>query len=131
MKKNKELRVFTEAEPPTAKHPGWVALRIKDVNKLFTETELYLFQCSIFAQSKDPFSSHAGINMKSFLKGGGIVDYKKEYCKIDFVYPLSQNEIDGIKNRAKETENHFFASEEIDLDLDYSDASILASIIQG
>lgn len=131
MQKIKELRVFTKPEHPTDNNIGWVTLMIDDIHNLFTETELYLFQCFVFAQKEDPFSAFAGINMTAFLKGGGIADYKKEYCNIDFIYPLSQKEINDIKNRAKETQNLFSINDEIDFDLSSSDASILETIIQG
>ncbi len=131
MSNKNELRVFTEPEHPSANNIGWVTLMLEDKHKLFTETELYLFQCFIFTQKEDRFSALAGRDMTAFLKGGGIADYKKEYCNIDFLYPLSQKEINNIKNRAKETQNHFSIKEEIDFDLSSSDASILEAIIHG
>jgi len=132
MNKTEELRIFTRSEAPNDEHPGWVTLVIDDINNLFTETELDLFKCFLFAQKQDQFSKHAGRDMTAFVKGGGITEYKKEYFDIDFIYPLDQKDIQDIKNRTKEMLACLAAKkkeDEDELQLSSSDASILESII--
>jgi len=131
MTKTKGIRVFTQPEPPTDKNIGWVALIIDDIQNLFTERELYLFQCSLFAQKKDQLSHIAGKDMRAFIKGGGIADYNEKYFNIDFMYPLSQKDIKDIKNRAEELMKHFFVKKENDFQLSSADESMLEAIIEG
>jgi hypothetical protein len=131
MTKTKGIRVFTQPEHPTDKNIGWIALMIDDIQDLFTERELYLFQCSLFVQKKDLLSHYAGRNMKAFIKGGGIAEYEKEYFDIDFIYPLSQKDIKDIKNRAEELMEHFSVKKETVFELSRSDESMLEAIING
>ncbi|MCK5541726.1 MAG: hypothetical protein KAI40_03465 [Desulfobacterales bacterium] len=131
MTKTKELRFFTEPKHPTDKHLGWVALIIDDIHNLFTEMELHLFQCFVFSQREDQFSDLAGRDMTALLKGGGIAEYKEEYLNIDFLYPLTQKNINDIKNRAKDTLKLISIKKESNFDLSRSDASMLEAIIAG
>ena len=131
MTKTKELRVFTKPTPPADGHQGGVMLMLDDIHNLFTKTELNLFQCFLFAQKKDQFSQIAGRDMTAFLKSGGVANFKEEYLNIDFIYPLSQKDINDIKKRAEEMQSCLSTKEEHTFDLSSSDASMLAAIIGG